>query len=433
MHAEAAAPDAESELLASFRMRTAAAARNAAWITLAGIALLTAPHHEFNDLGAHNLVWLVIGVAAFANTLTYLPHFERLLRRGLWPFYTWIILLLMFDGLVVYVSHDAEHQIYLIYIPVLLFAVTTLEPFAAFGVLVLAAATAVAATTRGSDFSRDAVVGSTSSFVVVWLLGLYFAAEQRREIVQTVAERARAIARGAKLQELNEHAETLNRRLQRAVASVIRAQEQERSRIGRELHDEAVQTLSSASMRLGAIEERIDAGEGDPALLAGVTDVRKMLIDALWEIRKIIVALRPSDLDDLGLVPALSSYARTRLDQAGVALEVEATARAPRLAGDVETAVFRIAQEAVNNVARHAHAELARLLIQHADGRLRVRVEDDGVGFDVGGTHARANGEGLGLEGMRERAALVGAELGVESRPGAGTVVQVSVPVGVAV
>jgi signal transduction histidine kinase len=422
-------PQNESDLLAGFRFRTAEAARNAAWITLLGVAALTLPHHSLTSLARHEVIWLLLAFAAVGNLATYLPSFARLLRRGVWPFYAWICLLLLFDALVVFLSHDAEHEVYLIYLPVLLFAVAILDPWPAFAVLALASASAVSAMAVGGDVSRDVVVGSGFAFAVVWVLGLYFSGAQRGEIVRTAAERARAVARGRELEVLNQHADQLNQRLQRAVAGVIRAQERERRRIGRDLHDDAVQTLSSASMRLGALEERLDGTATDPALRTGIAEVRGMLIDALWEIRKLIVALRPSDLDDLGLGPALSAYARSRLDDAGVLLDVEISPRTlGRLPGDIETAVFRIAQEAVNNIARHAHADHAQITISQAGGVLNLRVMDNGLGFAPDGIRPRANGEGLGIEGMTERATLVGGTLRVCSRPGGGTSVLLSVP-----
>jgi len=420
----------ERDLLAGFRLRTAAAARNAAWITLAGVAALTLPHHSLTTASEHGLVWLLVGVAALGNTATYLPYFGRLLGRGMWPFYGWTCSLLFFDALVVYASHDVDHEVYLIYIPVLLFAVATLEPLPALGVLIAAIGSTIATIAQAGSLSGDLLVGSSLTFVLVWLLGMFFASAQRREIIETASERARAIQRGRELEELNERTEQLNRRLQRAVASVIRAQERERRRIGRELHDEPVQSLSTASMRLGALQEELARDAGMDSVRTRIGDVRSLLIDVLWEIRKMIVALRPSDLDDLGLVAAVSAFARGRLDEAGVMLEIDARGRREgRLPGEVETALFRIAQEAVTNIARHAHARHAWITFREADGVLQLRVDDDGIGFITNGTPARSNGEGFGLEGMRERASLIGGELAVSSRDGGGTSVRLAVPV----
>ncbi len=151
-----------------------------------------------------------------------------------------------------------------------------------------------------------------------------------------------------------------------------------------------------------------------------MADVRGIITDALWEVRKIIIALRPSDLDDLGLIPALSAYARNRLSDAGVAVEAHLERPAQRLGPDVETTVFRIAQEAVNNITRHAAAQHAVIRFSQRNGTLELNVEDDGIGFDPDQVTPSENGEGLGLLGMKERAALIGGALELTSRPGTG-------------
>jgi signal transduction histidine kinase len=419
----------ERELLVGFRLRTAAVARNAAWITLAGVAALTLSHHSPTDIGAHWLVWGLLCGAAFGNLGTYLPSISRWMqesRRG-WPFYAWTLLLLVFDAAVVLVSHDAQHQVYLIYIPVLLFAVATLEMRVAASAVVLAIGTALAAIALSGRWSGDVAIGSSSSFLVVSLLGAYFSREQRNEIAEAAYQKAQAVRRGQELAALNERARALNEALQATVGKVIRAQEDERRRIGRELHDEAVQLLSAAAIHVGGLEERVPAEQR--YLRDGLSDLRGIITDALWEIRKVIVALRPSDLDDLGLIPALAAYARSRLTDAGVAVEAHLERPKQRLTLDAETAVFRIAQEAVNNIARHAQASHAIIGFAQRNGTVELSVRDDGVGFDPAAVHTNGNGEGLGLMGMKERASLLGGTLELVSGPGAGTNVRVVIPV----
>ncbi len=420
----------ERELLVGFRLRTAAVARNVAWITLAGITALTIPHHSPTDMGAHWIVWGLLGAAALGNLGTYSQIFNRMVqqsRRG-WPFHAWTLLLLLFDAAVVFFSHDASHQLYLIYIPVLLFAVATLKLRAAAAAVLLAIGTALAAIAFAEGLSTDVAIGSTGSFLVVSLLGAYFSREQRHEISEAAYQKAEAVRRGQELAVLHERAAALNEQLQATVGAVIRAQEEERRRIGRELHDEAVQLLSAAAVRVGELEERVPARQR--CTREGLSDIRGILTDALWEIRKIIVALRPSDLDDLGLIPALSAYARNRLAEAGVAVEAQLERPARRLSLDAETTVFRIAQEAVNNIARHAQARHAIVTLAQRNGTIVLSVQDDGIGFEPARVHTSGNGEGLGLMGMKERAALLGGKLEVVSRPGAGTNVRVVIPVG---
>jgi two-component system sensor histidine kinase UhpB len=228
---------------------------------------------------------------------------------------------------------------------------------------------------------------------------------------------------------MNERAQALNDQLQRTIGKVIRAQEEERRRIGRELHDETVQLLSAAAVRVGEMEERVPKSQ--PSLGDGLAGVRGIIVDALWEVRKIIIALRPSDLDDLGLIPAMSAYARNRLGEAGVAVEAHLERPAQRLGPEVETTVFRIAQEAVNNISRHAAAQHAIIRFSQRNGTLELNVEDDGIGFDPEQVAPSENGEGLGLLGMKERAALVGGALELTSKPGRGTSINVRIPLRV--
>jgi signal transduction histidine kinase len=418
----------ERDRLVGFRLRTAAVARNTAWITLVGIVALTVAHHSPLDLGAHWLVWSVLIAAVCGNLATYLPFFSRMIQRSRheWPFHLWALLLLLFDAAVVYLSQDAQHQVYLIYIPVILFAVATLDTLVAVAVVGLAIATSLQAIELSEGLSTDVVIGTTASFIVVSLFGAYLSGEQRREIAESAYQRAEAERRGEELGELNLRARALNDELQKTVGKVIRAQEEERRRIGRELHDETVQLLSAAAVRIGELEEHVPAQQrhlGD-----GLSEIRGILTDALWEVRKIIVALRPSDLDDLGLIPAMSAYARNRLTDAGVAVEAHLERPAQRLALDVETTVFRIAQEAVNNISRHAAAQHAVIRFHQRNGTVELNVEDDGIGFDPDQVRASEQGEGLGLLGMKERAALLGGALELKSRPGRGTSISVRIP-----
>lgn len=416
----------EHELLAGFRLRTASVARNAAWITLAGIAALTAPHHRPSELDSHAIVWLLLGLAAVGNLSTYLPVFSRIVReaRTAWPLLTWTLLLLLFDAAVVFFSRDTQHGVYLIYIPVLLFASATLDLRAAAGALLIAAGGVTGATALNGQLSTDAIVGSVSSFVVVSILGAYLAREHRSEISETARQKERALERGRELAALNERTLALNDELQLTVTKVIGAQEQERHRIGRELHDEAVQLISTAVVHLGDIEQRV-ASQSDVG--DSLTQLRDLLTDTLWEIRKIIADLRPTDLDDLGLVPALSAYVRSRLNDASIAFEIHTHRPPVRMPPQVETAIFRIAQEAVNNVVRHSGATHASVTLDQQASLVQLRVEDNGVGFD---SNRPRNGHdsSFGLLGMKERAALLGGMFAISGRPGGGTVVEATVP-----
>lgn len=222
--------------------------------------------------------------------------------------------------------------------------------------------------------------------------------------------------------------EGLRRRL---LSQVLAAQEAERKRIARELHDEAGQVLTALLVRLRALEE-------DPALVPAlaphVADLRQLAKRLFDDVHRLAVELRPDALDQLGLVGAVESAvrdfgARTRLRAEFETAGLDSTP----LPGDVEIAVYRVVQEALSNVARHAEASRVAVALERRDGALVAIVEDDGRGFDPeAATRAPASGPSgrscLGLFGMQERMALVGGRLTIESAPGSGTTVLAEVP-----
>jgi signal transduction histidine kinase len=212
----------------------------------------------------------------------------------------------------------------------------------------------------------------------------------------------------------------LSQRVSRdAVRRVVEAQELERKRLARELHDETGQALTSILLGLKPLEEAT-SGEARQA----VAEVRERVVTTLQDVRRLAVELRPSALDDLGLVPAVDRLARS-FGESGVEVDVEAQIGAERLPATVETTLYRIVQEALTNVAKHAEACRLSVTLLRKPGSVVVIVEDDGKGFDPGATGA----DGLGLTGMRERLALVGGTLKIETSAGAGTTIAAEVPV----
>ena len=149
------------------------------------------------------------------------------------------------------------------------------------------------------------------------------------------------------------------------------------------------------------------------------------MVATLQDVRRLAVELRPKALDDFGLVPALRRLAESFSDQTRIAVDVEALLPEERLAPEIETAVYRIVQEALTNVVKHARARNVSILLSRKNGSVSVMIEDDGQGFDP----ARARADGLGLLGMRERAALLDGTLSIESSSGAGTTLVLDVPV----
>ncbi len=207
---------------------------------------------------------------------------------------------------------------------------------------------------------------------------------------------------------------------------VIRAQEEERRRLARELHDDTAQTVATVLVHVGTLRDTLSAGQ---ERLREVLD-RTLAQGArtLADLRRVIADLRPTALDDLGLIPALRGYAEERLAAAKVKLAFEVVGSPRRLDRPIETALFRILQEAVSNIAKHAGAATATIRLDFQPTSLVATVTDDGHGFEPSRAASGGSWAGLGLEGMQERAELVGARLEITSRVGAGTTVRVQVP-----
>ncbi|HEU4449024.1 MAG TPA: GAF domain-containing sensor histidine kinase [Gaiellaceae bacterium] len=205
-----------------------------------------------------------------------------------------------------------------------------------------------------------------------------------------------------------------------ALRRVLEGQELERRRLARELHDETGQALTSILLSLRTIE----TARGEEEVQAAVAEVRELVVATLEDVRRLAIELRPKALDDFGLKPALERLTRGLAEQTGIVVELEARVDG-RLPGDVETMLYRIVQEALTNVVKHARAAHVSIVVQSRNGKVAAVIEDDGLGFEP----ADARGEGIGLVGMRERLALLDGTLKIESRPGAGTTLVAEVPV----
>ncbi|RME77507.1 MAG: HAMP domain-containing protein [Chloroflexi bacterium] len=204
---------------------------------------------------------------------------------------------------------------------------------------------------------------------------------------------------------------------------IIAAQEEERRRIARELHDEAGQALTSLMVGLRLLEREVDTPE---TLLHRTAELRQMTDRILENLHRLAMDLRPASLDHVGLVAALRQYVDTYSRQHHLKVQFEAVGlEGERLPPDVETALYRIVQEALTNVARHARASRVGVLLERRGDRLVAIVEDDGIGF-LPETVAEKDGR-LGLFGMRERAEMLGGTLSIESTPGKGTTIFVEV------
>jgi two-component system sensor histidine kinase UhpB len=201
---------------------------------------------------------------------------------------------------------------------------------------------------------------------------------------------------------------------------VLRAQEEERRRLARDLHDEVNQALTAILLRLEALSQA-----APPELAEELTELKRLVNQAMSELLQLARQLRPTALDDHGLLPAMVSQVRRFAAQTGIKADLNASGENLPLQPDEELAVYRIAQEALANIARHADASLVEVDLRSGNEGLELKVRDDGRGFSP--DHAGHKG-GLGLGGMAERARLVGGELTIDSRPGVGTELSLRVP-----
>jgi signal transduction histidine kinase len=209
---------------------------------------------------------------------------------------------------------------------------------------------------------------------------------------------------------------------------VLAMQEEDRKRIARELHDETSQVLAGLTANLEAIAGMLPDGDGKAVRLVKKTE--DLSVKILDEIHRLIYELRPSLLDDMGLVSAARWLAENNLEPAGVAVEFRTVGKARRLAPDLEVTLFRVIQEAMNNITRHAGARKARVVLNFRKASIVVQVSDDGRGFDVDeAINAKDRPRGLGLLGMRERVELVNGTIDIRSEPGGGTLIEVKIPI----
>ncbi|GEM_PF-1595748 len=244
--------------------------------------------------------------------------------------------------------------------------------------------------------------------------------DMRRRIRTTIEEKTRW---GSELErQVKERTEAVRQLLEK----VISAQEEERKRVARDLHDGVVQDLAALLVTMETLETNQPIGEEQASLLRRVKGGAE---EALQELRRLLLDLRPSALDDLGLAPAVRWYVETHCADRGVQFAVSVQGQERRLPPLVETALFRIVQEAVNNSCRHAEPRSVRVCLDFRGSVVVATMEDDGKGFDTALLSSGNHREALGLAGMRERALLVGGTAEIRSFPGHGTQIVVSIPV----
>jgi len=270
--------------------------------------------------------------------------------------------------------------------------------------------------------SKDRIVG------VMSLVGE--SGQEAHEISADAAEMLTAVGRqvgvaieNARLYEALAEKEALSRQL---LGRLISVQEDERRHIARELHDQTGQSLTSIILSLRLLGEC----ESPEEARAHIQELRDTVGRILEDVRDLALELRPSALDDLGLLPAIRHCFKGYRDKRHLLIDFQALGfGAERLAPELETTLYRIVQEALTNIVRHAKARNVSVLLEQRDGYVKLIVEDDGVGFVVSDVMAAGPNEGnLGLYGMRERAALLGGKFTIESTPGVGSAVYVAIP-----
>ncbi|MBL8062002.1 MAG: sensor histidine kinase [Anaerolineales bacterium] len=205
---------------------------------------------------------------------------------------------------------------------------------------------------------------------------------------------------------------------------VVGAQESERQRIARDLHDETGQSLTAIGMGLRGLSDETDSKRR----VATLTQLQSLTSDSIRELQRIISDLRPAHLDDLGLSATLRWYASRVHELTSIHVRVDLEGDEPMLDDAVKITIFRIVQESLNNVVKHAQATNVNVKVHYLEREVRIHVRDNGIGFDMDAVQSRIGRVSLGLAGMDERAALLGGAVTISSRPSYGTEVEAVIP-----
>jgi signal transduction histidine kinase len=254
--------------------------------------------------------------------------------------------------------------------------------------------------------------------------------ELNQDLEKRVKERSEALAslrQSEQVQkELLEQSRAMEDRLRHLSQQLLQVQEDERKRISRELHDVIAQTLVGINLRLASLTSVTD-GKGND-LTAKIARTQQLVAKSVEIVHRFARDLRPSTLDDVGLIPTLHTYLKDFAQQTGVHVEMTACATVEKLEATRRTVLYRVAQEALANVARHSKASSVQVTITDGDGRIRMAIKDNGQGFEVNGANGGKRNDRLGTLGMRERVEMIGGRFNIESVPGSSTTVYVELP-----
>ncbi len=252
--------------------------------------------------------------------------------------------------------------------------------------------------------------------------------ELEKEIVQRKAVEAALKKSEHHYGELLSQSDRLQEQLRQLSRQTLMAQEEERREISRELHDVIAQTLTGINVRLAALAR--EAATNTKGLNRNIARTQRLVERSVDIVHQFARDLRPAVLDDLGLIPALHSFAKYFSKRTGILVHLKAFAEVEQLDMAKRTVLFRIAQEALTNVARHAQASRVEVNIQKLPDTIRMRIKDNGKSFQVNRILHGKGGKHLGLLGMRERLEMVGGHFSIESTPGKGTTVTAQIPPG---
>jgi signal transduction histidine kinase len=250
----------------------------------------------------------------------------------------------------------------------------------------------------------------------------------QQEIVQRKTVEASLRKSEHHYSELLEQSRHMQEQLRLLSRQLLTAQEEERKMISRELHDQIAQTLTGINIRLASL--KTESTLNNKGLQKKISSTQRLVEKSVDIVHRFARELRPTVLDDLGLIPALHSFMKSFTARTGVRVHLTAFAAVEKLDTAKRTVLFRVAQEALTNVARHAHASRVEVSIQKLRGRVGMKIKDDGKSFNAERTLRANGGKRLGLLGMRERLEMVGGKFVVESSPGKGTTVQAQIPLG---
>jgi signal transduction histidine kinase len=272
----------------------------------------------------------------------------------------------------------------------------------------------------------DAQLSRTFDQLRLWLV-LMLATTVLAGVLLAAFTARRTLRLERELQERYEEGVRTRQELQELSARLVSAQEEERRAISRELHDEVGQSLSALLMEAGNAAAQLPAPQDGAAqdiaqFRRHVDSIKKLAEASVGVIRNMTLLLRPSMLDDFGLLPALEWQAREVSKRTGLRVQVSADEAAGELPDELRTCIYRVVQEALHNCARHAHARTVKVVVDQEPSRIVLTVEDDGRGFDS------RRVRGLGLVGMEERVNHLGGAFVVKSTPGSGTRVEVELP-----